>query len=246
MFIFLLALLTFQLLSPGSSEPLQGSVEESRALARWQSEVLPTIKVGSVWSDAMLPQERTEEVWFWVPPWKAGELTGDVATEYEFVEGKRRLVGMHKNRFDLLSGQQQDAAGGIWHCARFPNVSTVEGDDRITTVIGLASQHVQKSPDKEFVGERSVEIARRRDTGRILSVKEVESRAYWTPGKDGSLLFVQQSLGADGQPLREGRVIVECVSPFRRVNRLADGFDLRASFRRFLQSQGRPDLLPTY
>ena len=231
---------------PAFAEPLKGNVEEDLTLDQWERDVLPTIKAGVLWNDSMLPRQRTEEVWFWVPPWKAGELQGDMATEYEFKDGKPSLSGVHKNRFDLLSGQQRDAQGGIWHCARFPNVSTVETDERLVTVIGMASSHLQRAPDEEIVKERAIEISRNKDTGTIVSVREVLSRAKWTPQEDGTLLFIQQTLGQDDKPSKEGRLIVGRVAPFRKVDSLPDGFDLNASLRGILLSRGMRDLIPQY
>ena len=229
---------------PLPAEPLQGAIEKNHTLDEWQSNVLPNIKVGEVWNDSMLPKEHTDDVWFPVPPWKAGELTGSVSTEYKFQDGKPVLTGTHKNSFDLLSGQQQDSAGLIWHCARFPNVTTVEGDDKMVVVIGLASKHSQHSSDREIVYEHAIEIARAKDSGKILSVRERSSRARWMPELDGSLLFVHQTLDEKGQPLREGRMVVVRIAPFRREDTLPDGFDLRGSFKRFLLSNGMKDRLP--
>lgn len=228
------------------AEPLRGGVEKTHTLKEWEASVLPTIKVGAVWTDSMLPTEHTDEDWFAVPPWKAGELHGDTAMEYEIRGGQLRFLGTHKNRFDLLAGQQEDSQGGYWHCARFPNVSEVEGDDKMVVVVGLASRHSQRFGNQETVQERALEIARSKATGRVLSIRTVRSTSTWIPQEDGTLLLMHDTLGRDGQPVREGRVKVKRLAPFRQVDSLPDGFDLKASFRRFLEARGMHDFIPTH
>jgi hypothetical protein len=242
----LLFLILWQLVfSPASAEPLRGGVEKTHTLQEWEANVLPTIKVGAVWSDSMLPTEHTDQEWFAVPPWKAGVLHGETAMEYEIKGGQLRFLGSHKNRFDLLAGQQEDAQGGYWHCARFPNVSEVEGDDRLVVVIGLASRHLQRYGNQETVKERSLEIARSKSSGKVISVRPVNSTSTWTPQADGTLLLMHDTLGPNGQSVKEGRVKVKRLAPFRTIDFLPDGFDLRTSFRNFLASHGMHDFLPS-
>jgi hypothetical protein len=190
-----------------------------------------------------LPAEDTEDGWYRIPYWRAGKYHREKQTNHS-VTGDVTIV----SRVDHVYGMQQDKAGGIWHHRSWPHITRVETDKYDEYKIINKYEPIEGAPNEFAFKVSTTDIDVDKKTGKIAQVSRQEEIHKYTPGENGIAIgdVEWQGYTADGNPntqVERSSVEEEQVEPFRVINNWR-GKDLRESFRKFLMSHGKADLVP--
>lgn len=237
--------------STGASQPvfLQGFAEHAEKLAP----VEPQLQAGAVFTQQSLPPVQSNNQWYWIPSWYAGQKHVDTETilqDYSFRTGQmqnsNRVV---TNRQDLAIGFQADKNGEVWEFNRAPYTTSVEGDKYFTTMYVRKRDPLKVTRDQVVVRlvQTSVNVDKR--SRRILKTMQEEQINSYVPAGRGVMNMQSsiKSFNADGSPqIQETstRVVYDS-APFRPID-VYDGKDMRLLFRDFMLSHRFGNLLPDY
>lgn len=254
------------ILSAGANaKVLQGSVTDANVVGEdefppqhrlrveeWQEKVLPRLHKGMPWSDSLLPLPATQETWVQIPSWLAGQWhTERVFSLYGNENGKNIYNSTgYFNRTDATFGMQQDSSKQYWHLVRWPYGSKVEGTSKTSYFIHyyvrcfcqncsydntlLWSDFIVDFDAIEIevshkAPQRVVKVRKRHDTLRY----EGRSRQLFD---EVSVPEERFSATIESHPQQVGS--------YHQIDTLPDGFDVRASFKRFLTAGGMSDSVP--
>lgn len=235
-----------------STTPLRGAVEK-------QPSAIPMgLMPGRRFDPRLLPPEGTEDGWYWIPEWSAGIFHRDFQTTLgPTVRVGFSTMNLSRTTEDHVtdnepSGWQMDKNGGIWDYFHLPRTERHEGSDFIEYKIIRKYQPIEMSISQcvsrifaqtirvnKFNGiiqmvYQQDEINKSRPTA--LGFRQ-DSLCYWFDenGRPGTSLNRKPSDIITGESKR--------IRPFSPVN-VWKGKDMKASFRLFLLSHGKADLVP--
>lgn len=249
--LLLTALLASQtVLDRAQSEPLQGAAEETWVptnrlpLNEWKSSVSQRLQPGLKWSDSLLPQPYTDDFWMPIPTWLAGTWHSEKAS---FIGGGAGHIGQssdYLSRHDDRFGYQRDKIGGIWHLVRHPFISVTKSGSDTSYFIDFTPSGSSKNQFHINIDMDDVEVVVSNSDQKILEVKRRHDSSSWI--KIGASITVDDLMTVNGAPTHNGTIRTQPsqVGTFKSMDKLPDGFDVRASFHRFLVNSGKSDLLP--
>ena len=231
-------------------KPLQGGVDESWIptdrvpLNEWKNNVAPRLREGLKWSDSLLPQQNTEIVWLHIPTWLAGQWHTESASFISSSGGKIGESAAYLSRHNDSFGCQRDRAGGIWHLMRFPTVSSTLADGAISYFIDFTMSGNSKNAFHINFDVDDVEVVVNKSDQHIQSVRKRHDATSWI--KIGPNVSADDLMTINGATSKNGTIRSQpnLVSPFKRVDGLADGYDVKSSLNHFLVTNGNADLVP--
>lgn len=196
-----------------------------------------------LFAEADLPAEATEEGWYRIPTWRAGKYHREKQVDHT-ITGDVEIV----SRVDHVYGMQRDKSGQIWHHRSWPHITKVELDKYVEYKIINRYDPVDGAPNEFAFKVSSIDIDVDKKTGRIKRVTRQEEVDRYTPGPDGIAHgeCEWQGYTANGDPntqVERSSVDEEMVEPFKVVNFWRQK-DLKASFRKYLESHNMVDLIP--
>lgn len=203
----------------------------------------PELRPNKLFAEANLPQQETEDGWYKIPAWRAGKFHREKQTDHTLF-GDVTIA----SRVDHVYGMQMDKNGGIWHHESWPRVTKVELDGYTEYKLIQKYEPVRISPNEFTVKLFSTDIDVDNKTGKIKrTTKQEEFDRYFPRGNDlavGECEWQGYSMNGGPNTTVEQTSVEEVrIEPFRVINKWK-GKDLRASFRRYLQSHGMADLVP--
>lgn len=232
--------------STGNSKVLQGGIEHSVQLP-----ALPNyLQVGSIFNQALLNANPELKNWYQIPNWLAGEWQREeetIVSSYDYATKQRTnepktIVARETAHFGL----QADRAGGIWHCRIAAGGVADCGSYYSVALLGL-QEPLAVSDKRVVLRDLFTELHVAKETNVIMLSLQAESITSYRPVRDGlvktntSVKFFEQN----GTPksMQKNLALTNRSAPFAPLNSYK-GNDLRASFKRFLLSNGKDDLLP--
>jgi hypothetical protein len=236
---FLLAVLISCILLPCSAAdsipPLKAGVSLSDHLPSVPLEMAP----GSEYSpDAVSKHYKSTEDWRRVPAWKVGSF--HVETEIHYTPaGPKEIL----SRLDTSGGHLRDSKGHYWQRYDVPmQAAPVEGASIFQYSNIISDESIEISPKKVVSRIRGISFIVDKETRKIVRVAQQEVLQTETPAGPNRYRTDCQRRLYDSQ----GRYVSDLKSttfadrtePFEPI------VQLERSFRQFLLSQGRPDLLP--
>jgi hypothetical protein len=236
---FLLAVLISCLTLPCSAAdsipPLKAGVSLSDHLPSVPSEMAP----GAEYSpDAVSKHFKSTEDWRRVPAWKVGSF--HVETEIQQTPAGAREV---LSRLDTSGGDLQDAKGHYWQRYKFPEpAAPVEGDTSIQYSDIISDEALEIGPKQTVSRVRGISFIVDKRTRRITRVAQQEIVQTDTPaGPNRYRTDCRRRVYDAG-----GRYITDVVSTTyaSRTGPFIPAYNLQSSFRQYLLSQGRQDLIP--
>ena len=248
----------FDCCSAFAAEPLRGGVEqydvakgwiptERLGLSDWEKQVAPKLKAGLSWSDNLLPESTGAVVWVKIPDWLAGSWHIEKARYVRDVgpDTGEEVTNIEDDAF----GYQQDSKGGYWHMMRVPVTNVTETDTNYARFIHHTQTGTMLTPAQFVVEGENMELRVSRKTGRVVSIRRRHDRYSW--------LFNGAFVAADdhveyldaAHKVQEGsqgtvKTRPTKVGPYKRIDKLPDGFDARASFKEYLVKNGLGELIP--
>jgi hypothetical protein len=230
--------------------PLEGGVEDTwmppnrLPLNLWKDKINPKLQPGLKWTDSLLPEQYTEDFWMPIPAWLAGVWHSENAS---FIGGAGKRIGetsAYLSRHDDSFGYQRDKSGGIWHLVRYPFTSVTQTDSGISYFIDFTASGNAKNPFHINLDADDIEVLVSKADQKIQTVQHRHDSASWI--KIGTMVSVDDLMTINGAPAHNGtiRTVPTQVGPFKRIDKMPDGYDVRASFRRFLVNSGKNNLLP--
>lgn len=179
-----------------------------------------------------------------VPAWLAGVWHTETASFTGRSDGNIGETSAYLNRHDDIFGHQRDKNGGIWHLVRYPFISMTKADNTISYFIDFTVSGNAKNPFHINLDADDVEIIVNKSDGKIQQVKHRHDATSWI--KIGNTISVDDLMTVNGGALHNGTIRTQpiAIRPFKPVDRLPDGYDVKDSFRRFLVNSGKSALLP--
>ncbi len=224
--------------SPCFAEPLKAGIEFDHELAPLKS----GLREGQRMNLGAIRTGRADITeWRRIPSWFAGTWHKEYSTRY--VDGRPIK---YQTRADLITGYQKDAKGHIWQPV-FVNVGKVETDDYIEYQMPQRKTIYALEKGKYTSFSLSTRVRIDKDSGQIISSFQQEDMSVSTPMDDGMVKAVVECrvFNQDGRVKFEDtiEVVEERTEEFNPIDEF-NGVDYRASFIRFLEASGHPDLIP--
>jgi HSP20 family molecular chaperone IbpA len=237
-------------LGEATAAPLEGGVEDTWVppnrlpLNQWKDSVSPKLQPGLKWTDTLLPQPYTEDFWLPIPSWLAGVWHTEQAS---FIGGSGKRFGEsspYLSRHDDSFGYQRDKNGGIWHLVRYPFVSVTQADNNTSYFIDFTVSGNAKNSFHINLDADDIEVIVSKPDQKIQEVKHRHDSASWI--KIGTSVSVDDLMTVNGAASHNGTIRTQPtqVGAFKRIDKMSDGYDVRASFHRFLVNSGKSDLIP--
>jgi hypothetical protein len=203
----------------------------------------PKFRTGKLFAEVNLPNEDTEDGWYRIPHWRAGKFHREKQIDHT-ISGDVETV----SRVDHVYGMQTDKSGGIWHYSSWPRITKVETDKYFEYKIIDHYEIIEGKPNEFAARVRSTDIDVSKTTGKIARVTKQEEVSRYTPGPEGSAAgeCEWQCYTAQGNPnttVERTSVEEAQTEPFKRVDFWRKK-DLKESFKRYLRSHGKADLIP--
>ncbi|MBS1998874.1 MAG: hypothetical protein JSS86_21260 [Cyanobacteria bacterium SZAS LIN-2] len=221
-------------------KPLQGLVqdtwapEDSLPLQDWKNTVKPKLQIGLKWSDKLLPQQKTEELWTAIPDWLGGTWHHETATFIGAQGGRIGESSSYLNRHDDSFGQQRDNAANLFDLIRYPFVSVTQSGQTSSYFITYAVKVQNKNRYHITFENSNLEVVVSKADQKIQKIQSRNDALSWI--KIGPNVTVDDNMTVDGDRAANGtiRSTPKQVKSFNPVDKLADGFDIRAAFLSFL------------
>jgi len=232
------------------ADPLQGGVEDiwvppnRLAINQWKESVSPKLQPGVKWVDTLLPEQYTEDFWMPIPTWLAGLWHSENASFTGGVGKRFGESGSYLSRHDDIFGYQQDKNGGIWHLVRYPFISQTQADAGTSYFIDYAMAGSAKNPFHINLDAENIEVIVSKADQKIGKVQHRHDATSWI--KIGPVVSVDDQMTINGQSLNNGTIRSQPtrIAPFKPIDKMPDGYNVKESFRRFLVNSGKSDLLP--
>lgn len=226
---------------------LQGGVEqhsqELRALPR-------ALSVGATFNEAYLQATPPIDGWYRIPSWLGGDWARNqetVVSSLNFQTGQQNnmphtMAASERAQF----GVQRDRRGGIWHC-RLANSGVADVGSYMSIALVQTQEPLLVTPSRVVLRDVFTQLHVNKETKAIIFSAQAESITTYEPQSDGTLKTSASIKVFDelGQPEREEHSVA--VS-FRTKEFLPldtyKGADLVQSFKQFLISNDKEDLIP--
>ena len=224
---------------------LQGGVSHSQELPALPKQ----FKVGATYQDE--PQQQAkEDGWYWIPSWLAGDWRRDeetIVSEYDYMTGEGSHIPHTIMATELAQfGQQRDSQGGIWHC-RLASGGLADCGSYFSVAQIQKQEPVSVTKDRVVIKDVFTELRVNKDTHAIIDSVQAESITEYFPMKEGVLkvtssvkIFDEQGIA---KKLQNNVSTTVRTKPFLPTNFYKDK-NLRASFKRYLESHNRSNLIP--
>ncbi len=224
---------------------LQGGVSHSQELPALPKQ----FKIGATYQDE--PQQQAkEDGWYWIPSWLAGDWRRDeetIVSEYDYMTGEGSHIPHTIMATELAQfGQQRDSQGGIWHC-RLASAGLADCGSYFSVAHIQKQEPVAVSKDRVVIKDVFTELRVNKDTHAIIDSVQAESITEYFPMKDGVLKVTSSVKSFDEQgmakKLQNNVSTTLRTKPFLPTNFYKDK-NLRASFKRYLESHNLSNLIP--
>jgi hypothetical protein len=258
-------LLPFVLLNPACADPLKGSVQQENVTPIsgdiWnenESELLPAgvgfsdkvdavepgIKPHKLFSSVTMPAEDKDDTWYQIPNWRAGFFHREKQIDHTQF-GDREQV----SKVDHLYGMQKDKRGGIWHHQSWPKITKLSLEDGHSQYKIINKYELVSKSDNDYcvkISSTNVDVDDK--TGKIIRTGKQEEFDRYFPDGTGKargycLIKGYSSSGNVNTQIEKCSVEEEQMKPFETLNTFR-GKDLRASFKTYLISHDKADLVP--
>lgn len=224
-------------LAPALAEPLKANIQFDRELAPLKA----GLREGERMNLKGVATERQITEWRRIPRWFAGTWHRERTIKY--VEG--RPVS-YQTRADLITGYQQDAKGRVWQPV-FTSVRKVDADEYIEYQMPQRKTVYAMEKGKYTSFSLSTRIRVDKETGKIIASFQQEDLSVSTPEADGVVRAVVDCrvFSQDGKATFEDtiEVVEQRTEDFNPIDEF-NGVDYRASFIKFLEEKGHPELIP--
>jgi hypothetical protein len=218
---------------PGA--PLKGGVSLSEQLPSVPASMAP----GADYSpDAVGKHYKAVEDWRRIPSWKVGSF--HIETEIQYTpRGPKEVL----SRLDTSGGHMQDSKGHYWQRYNVPEPGApVESETSLQFSNIVSDEAIEIGPKKVVSRVRGISFIVDKRTKKIIRVAQQEILQSEVPVGPGRYRTDCQRrvFGANGKYLTDitSTTFADRIGPFEPVPQLQE------SFRRYLMSQGRPDLIP--
>jgi hypothetical protein len=236
---FLVLVLSFCFVLPGAAAdsvpPLKAGVSLSEQLPSVPLEMAP----GAQYSpDTVGKHYKSSEDWRRIPAWKVGSFHIETETQYT-PAGPREVL----SRLDTSGGHLRDAKGHYWQRYDVPVPGApVESETAVQYSSIVSDEAIEIGPKKIISRIRGISFIVDKRTRKIIRVAQQEILQTETPAGPNRYRTDCQRRVYDSKGRYSSDIIsttyAERTAPFEPVTQLIP------SFRRYLLSQGRQDLIP--
>ncbi|MCC7532153.1 MAG: hypothetical protein IT342_26860 [Candidatus Melainabacteria bacterium] len=224
-------------LAPASAEPLKANIQFDQEL----SPLKAGLREGERMNLKGVATDKQITEWRRIPRWFAGTWHRERTIKY--VEG--RPVS-YQTRADLITGYQQDAKGRVWQPV-FTSVRKVDADEYIEYQMPQRKTVYAIEQGKYTSFSLSTRLRVDKETGRIVASFQQEDLSVSSPEEDGVVRAVVNCrvFSQDGKVKFEDtiEVLEQRTEDFNPIDEF-NGIDYRASFIKFLEESGHPELIP--
>lgn len=227
------------ILQEDESQPLPAGIKFSENVEPVGKELRPH----KLFSSISLPVEDNVDTWYKIPSWRAGFFHREKQIDHT-IFGDVETV----SKVDHLYGMQLDKKGGIWHHMSWPRITKLSLDGYCQYKIINRYEPVRLSEREYCVKISSTNIDVDDKSGKIIRLGKQEEFDRYFPGPSGAALgtclIKRFSMhGRTNSTIEKCSVEESLLKPFSVLNSFR-GVDLRASFRRYLETHDMAELLP--
>ncbi len=221
-------------------QTLQGGIEE-RA-----TPIQDKFRIGSIFSDDLLPGNHKIKEWYKLPPWLTGGFESKTLKLTTFLGAIES-----KNETTCVRGLQADKTGGIWDAVIIPNYARVKSAGATDFDIFEEYKVLESTADKFCCEIKYTALTVDDETHKILRAEKRSElqELVQAPNKNIIEYSKQMRYDQDGKPLlrraKKLEVVLFLTSKFKPVDQSPGGtFNYKEEFRTYLTESGQADLLP--
>lgn len=219
---------------------LQGGIEE-RA-----TPVQDKFRIGSIFSDDLLPGNHKIKEWYKLPTWLTGGFeskTLKLTTLLGAIESK--------NETTCIRGLQADKNGTVWDAVIIPNYARVKTVGATDFDIFEEYKVLETTPEKFRCEIKYTAITVDDQSHKILRAEKRSELQELVPAADEKVVEYSKQMryDQDGKPLmrraKKLEVMLLPISKFKPLDQSPGGtFNYKEEFRSYLTESGQADLIP--